>query len=154
MTCINAGVLGEHLPQFHLEKTTSADIEKTFDVMTDIMGMQKLLPHRFPSIRLLSSRGNTSVAEEHRIIAGRELIMTTRHMVDRPHKHEILVIGGDAKNSHIVELYESVGTGTRISLSVDFRLHGAMRIAGLFGPSGLERDFSKGMDDLVLAVKI
>ena len=136
------------MPRFSLEKTVVADIEKVFDAATDFAGLQKAMPHRFPSVRVLSARGNVSVVEEHRVVAGKELVMMTKHVTDRPHAHEVFVIGGDAKGSRILERYSAVEGGTRVTVDADLKLRGAMRVAGVFGRDRIRGDFSRAVDEL------
>ena len=41
-------------------------------------------------------RDDVSIVEEHIMLAGRELVMMTKHVI-KPHElHEVFVIGGDA----------------------------------------------------------
>lgn len=130
----------ELLPKFSLEKFVKADVETVFDIAVDLDGLQRAMPDRFPFIRTLSTRGNVSVAEERRIIAGKNLTMMTKHIVDRPRMHEIFVIGGDSKGSHIIERFSTKGTGTKITISVD------LKMTMLFGRGKIKDDFTSMMD--------
>jgi coenzyme Q-binding protein COQ10 len=48
--------------------------------------------------------------------------MMTKHIKTPTSLHEIIVIGGDCKGSHIVERYESVPQGTKLTVEADFKL--------------------------------
>lgn len=141
------------MPKFSIEKIVKADIEKVFDVLTDLASLQKTIPHYFPSVRILSTRGNVSVVEEHLVIAGKELVMMTKHIVDKPHTHDVYVIGGDAKGSRIVERYASIGQGTKITMSADFKLKGTLKITGFFGKDKIMNDFSEILSEFALIVE-
>lgn len=134
--------------RFSLEKTIRADIEDVFDAATDVAALERNVPGHFLSVRLLSVRGNVSVAEEHIILAGRELVIMAKHVTDRPHTHETFVIGGDAKGSHITERYARVAAGTRLDIDVDLRLGGMLGLAGVFLRGRLAADFARIADGL------
>jgi coenzyme Q-binding protein COQ10 len=52
----------------------------------------------------------------------KEYVMMTKHVKSPPNLHEIFVIGGDCKGSHIVEKYDSVPEGTKLTVEADLRL--------------------------------
>jgi len=109
--------------------------------------LKKTLPKYFPSIRVISVRGNVAVVEEHVRVSGRELVMMTKHITKYPELHEVFVIGGDAKGSHIVERYESIKEGTRITVEANLKFRGPLRLAAFFGKSKIQNGFSKIMDE-------
>ncbi len=92
-------------------------------------------------------RDDVSIVEEHVMLAGKELVMMTKH-VTKPHElHEVFVIGGDAKGSHIVERYEIIPEGTKITVNVDLKLHGKLKLATFFGKGKIKNGFAKIMDE-------
>ncbi len=107
------------MPKFHFEKKVKAERNKVFEIVANFENFQKILPKYFPSIRIKSSRGDTKIVEEHVRLAGFELVMMTKHITKYPELHEVFVIGGDAKGSHIVERYENVQRGTKITVYAD-----------------------------------
>ena len=142
ITCTRAGAPGEsQLPKFLLEKIAYANLERTFRAATDLNGLQKRMPAYFPSVRILSARGNVSISEEHRIIAGREFVMTAKHIIDHPRTHEVFVIGGHAKGSHIVEKFSADSSGTRIVVDIDMKLKGTLMISQIFQKNRIRDDF-------------
>ena len=143
----------ESLPKFSLEKFVKADIETIFDIAVDLDGLQKAMPDRFPFVRTLSTRDNVSVVEERMIIAGKNLVMMTKHIVDRPRMHEIFVIGGDSKGSHITERFSVDGPGTKITVSADLKLNGALMVTGFFGRGKIKEDFASIIDEFAKLAK-
>ena len=107
------------------------------------------MPQFYPSIRIISVRPNTSLVEEHLVIGGRELVVMAKHVVDGPKTHETFVVGGDAKGTHIKEEYEQLSEGTQITITVDFKPKGSMRLSGIFGKVDVENEFSRIMDELI-----
>ena len=135
------------LPKINFEKIIKAERNKVFDIAANYEQFQKILPKYFPSIRVLSVRDNTSVVEEHVRIAGRELVMMTKHVTKYPELHEVFVIGGDAKGSYIIERYESIKDGTKITVEADLNLSGPLKIVAFFGRSKIKKGFTKIMDE-------
>ena len=129
------------------EKFTNATREKIFEIATNYESFQTNMPQFFPSIRVVSVRPNTTLAEEHLKLAGKELLVMAKHVIDEPTIHETFFVGGDAKGTHITEEYEQTSKGTRIILTVDFK--GSVRLTGISGKSKFEDEFSKIMDKLI-----
>jgi len=92
-------------------------------------------------------RDDISIVEEHVMLAGRELVMMTKHVTNPPELHEVFVIGGDAKGSHIVERYEIIPEGTKITVNADLKLHGKLKLVAFFGKGKIKNDFAKIMDE-------
>jgi len=137
------------LPQFHFEKFVNSPREKVFRIFTDYENYQNLFPNSFPSVRILSTRDNTSIVEEHMMLGNKELVMMTKHVTEEPDLHEIFVIGGDAKGSHVVEKFEELSNGTVIKIDVNLKMKGVMKISGLFGKSRVENDYLKIISEYV-----
>ena len=135
------------MPKISFEKIIKAERNAVFDIAANYENFEKTLPKYFPSIRVRSVRNNVAVVEEHIRLAGRELVMMTKHVTKYPELHEVFVIGGDAKGSKIIERYESVKGGTKVTVDVDLKLQGPLRIAAFFGKSKIQKGFVKIMDE-------
>ena len=138
------------MPKIIFEKIIKADRKKVFELTTNYENFQKILPQYYPSIRVISVRGNVSVVEEHLRIAGQELVMMAKHVINEPILHEIFIIGGDAKGTHIIKRYESVLHGTKLTLEIDWKLKGMMKISNLFGKNKVLNDYSKIIDEFAV----
>jgi ribosome-associated toxin RatA of RatAB toxin-antitoxin module len=134
------------LPKFNFEKIIKAERNKVFEIASNYKDFEKKLPEFFPSIRVRSVRGDTAVVEEHVSLSGREIIMMTKHVTKYPDIHEVFVIGGDAKGSHVIERYQSIPEGTKISVEADIKLQGKLKIVGFFAKNKIKNDFIKIMD--------
>jgi coenzyme Q-binding protein COQ10 len=137
------------LPKFSLEKTVHATRESVYQILSDYENYQKLIPQHFPSVRVRSVRGNISVVEEHMNLGDIELVIMAKHVSEKPVLHEVFVIGGDAKGSHIKEQFIEVSEGTKIIIDVDLKLKGKMMMSSMFGKSKFEEDYAKILDDFV-----
>ncbi len=107
------------------------------------------MPQHFPSVRVRSVRGNVSVVEEYMNLGDRELLIMAKHVTTEPVLHEVFVIGGDAKGSHIKQQFIKISQGTRIIVDVDFKLKGKMKMSSIFGKNKIEEDYTKILDDFV-----
>ena len=135
------------MTKFTLEKTVHATRESVYQILSDYENYQKLIPQHFPSVRVRSVRGNISVVEEHMNLGDIELVIMAKHVSEKPVLHEVFVIGGDAKGSHIKEQFIEVSEGTKIIIDVDLKLKGKMMMSSMFGKSKFEEDYAKILDD-------
>ena len=137
------------MPKFSLEKTVNAKREIVFSLLSDYENYQKLIPQHFPSVRIRSVRGNTSVVEEHMNFGEHELLIMAKHVTKEPVLHEIFVIGGDVKGSYIKQQFLEIPEGTKIIVDVDLKLKSKLKISNLFGKNNFEEDYLKILDDFV-----
>ena len=89
------------------EREINADIEKSFDMITNFENFQKLFPEFYPSILIKSVRDESSLVAEHLKLHDSEFIIMSKHFFSRPHTHEMRVVGGDIKGSSINEIFSS-----------------------------------------------
>jgi len=72
-----------------------------------------------------------------------------KHVTEEPVLHEVFIIGGDAKGSHIKQQFIEVSEGTKIIIDVDLKLKGKMKMSSMFGKNKFEQDYAKILDDFV-----
>jgi len=137
------------LSKFSLEKTVHAKRETVYERLSNYENYEKLIPQHFPSVRVRSVRGNVSVVEEHMNLGDQELVIMAKHVTKEPVLHEVFVIGGDAKGSHIKQQFIEISDGTKIIVDVDFKLKGKMKISSMLGKNKIEQDYAKILDDFV-----
>ena len=109
-----------YLTKVKFEKFSSVSREKFFELVTDYESLQTLLPDFFPSMRIISTRSDSTLVEEHLKLAGKEFIVMAKHVVEKPNFHEIFIVGGDVKGTHITEEFEQTTEGLRIIVTIDF----------------------------------
>ena len=137
------------MPKFSLEKIVNAKRETVYEILSNPENYQKLVPQHFPSVRVRSVRGNISVVEEHINLGDRELLIMAKHVTEAPILHEIFVIGGDAKGSHIKQQFIEISEGTKIVVYVDLKLKSKMKMSRIFGKNTSKQDYAKILDDFV-----
>ena len=137
------------MPKFSLEKSIQANRDTVFQIFSNYENYEKLVPQHFPSIRVRSSRGETSVVEERMMLGDTELLIMAKHVSKEPVLHEVFVIGGDAKGSKIRQEFIQLENGTKILVDVDLKFKGKMKISSLFRKNDFKRDYGKILDDFV-----
>jgi len=123
------------------EKTVNADIQKTFDVLTDFENFEKMLPNYYTSITTKSIRDESSLVVEHLHLAGNEFIMMAKHFMKSPVIHEMRVVGGDIKGSHIIEKLDQVNGKTKIFVDASINVSKRTKIS--FKKSNYEDEIKK-----------
>ena len=118
-----------------------------FDIVANFENLQNILPQYFPSIRIRSVRENTAIVEEHVRLGNKEFIMMAKHVTKYPELHEIFVIGGDAKGTHIIEKYEKVGDTTKLIVDADIKLGGFLKILSMFSRKRIKTEFIQIIDE-------
>jgi len=107
------------MPKVKVEKIIRAERGKVFSTITDFENLPSKLPKFFKSVKVVSKDGNTIVIEESATMAERDITQTTKHVLTPPERHEVFILDGDAKDSHIVETYESVSDSTKVTVEGD-----------------------------------
>ncbi len=87
------------------------------------------------------------MVEEHMNLGDLELLLMAKHVTTEPVLHEVFVIGGDAKGSHIKQQFIKVSEWTKIIVYVDLKLKGKMKMSIMFGKNKFEEDYAKILDD-------
>ena len=141
------------MPKFSLEKIVHAKRETVYEILSNYENYQKLIPQHFPSVRVRSVRENISVVEEHMNLGDKELVIMAKHVTEKPVLHDVFVIGGDAKGSHIKQQFIEISEGTKIIVDVDLKLKGKMKMSSMFGKNKFEEDYSKILDDFIKIVE-
>ena len=137
------------MPKFSIDNVVNAQRSSVFEIFSNFENYQKLLSQHFPSVRVRSIRNDTAVVEEHLILGDKELVIMAKHVTKSPLLHEIFVIGGDAKGSHIKEQFLDHSDGTKILIDVNLKLKGKMKISELFTKNNVEENYSKIINDFV-----
>jgi hypothetical protein len=87
------------------QREINAELEKSFDVISNFKNFQKLFPEFYPSILIKSVRDESSLVAEHLKLHDTEFIIMSKHFISKPHSHEMRVVGGDLKGSSINEIF-------------------------------------------------
>ena len=105
---------------FELE--IKADLEKSFDIITNFENFQKLFPDFYPSILIKSIRDESSLVAEHLKLHDTEFIIMSKHFTSKPYSHEMRVIGGDIKGSGINEIFSFDNGKTLVKVNAELNV--------------------------------
>ena len=136
--------------EFVIHTVVHASIKSVYDVVCRPDAYQDVIPGHYPSVRVMSVRGNTSVAEEHVNLAGRELVIMAKHVAVPPRRHTTFVIGGDAKGSRIMhELAEGANvSATMVTTIVRLKTRRLGILPGMYRSKPYKESFVQIMNDL------
>ena len=104
------------------EREINADIEKSFNVITNFENFQKLFPDFYPSILIKSVRDESSLVAEHLKLHDTEFIIMSKHFTSKPYSHEMRVIGGDIKGSGIDEIFSFDSGKTLVKVNAELNV--------------------------------
>ncbi len=135
------------MPKVKVEKIIKADKDKVFFTITDFENLPSKLPQIFKSIKIISRKDNSVITEELVRMAGRDITQKVKHVLQPTDKHEVFILEGDAKGSHIVETYEETSEGTKIIVEGDFTLAGKLNLLGFLAKLKIEKNINKVMDE-------
>ena len=141
------------MQKIQLVKIVKVEREKAFKAGTDFESFASKLPQYFKLIRIRSIREHTSVVEIHGKIAGKEFAVMTKNVINPPEIHETFVLSGDARGSHITKRYEPVQDGTRITIDIDLKLRGFLRLVSIFSVNKIKKIINEYFDDFVKAIE-
>ncbi len=139
--------LKDNVPKVKVEIFIKAEKDKVFSTITDFENLPSKLPHIFKSVKVISREGNSIITEELVKMAGREISQKVKHVIQPTEQHEVFILEGDAKGSHIVEYYKDTTKGTKIIVEGDFMLAGKMNLLGFFAKGKIERSITDVMDE-------
>ncbi|MCH7647157.1 MAG: SRPBCC family protein [Thaumarchaeota archaeon] len=135
------------MPKVKVEKIIKADKDKVFFTITDFENLPSKLPQIFKSIKIISRKDNSVITEELVRMAGRDITQKVKHVLQPTDKHEVFILEGDAKGSHIVETYEETSEGTKIIVEGDFTLAGKLNLLGFLAKLKIEKNINEVMDE-------
>jgi len=129
-----------------VEKIIKAKKDKVFFTMTDFENIPSKLPQIFKSVKIISREGNSIITEEFVKMVRKDITQKVKHVIQPTEKHEVFILEGDAKGSHIVESYEETSEGTKIIVEGDFKLVGTLNLLGFFAKREIEKSINEVMD--------
>ena len=103
--------------EISFEREINADLEKSFNVISNFENFQKSFPEFYPSILIKSVRDESSLVAEHLKLHDTEFIIMSKHFTSKPHSHEMRVVGGDVKGSSINEIFSFVNGKTLLKVN-------------------------------------
>ena len=135
------------MPKFSFTKLVDIDRDVFFAISTDYEKFTKILPEYFLELKVIQKKGNTTIIFETLKFLGKTVNVTTEHVVEKPDRHIVKMLDGQAKGTVFDETYEKVGEQTKVTIEVDFVLSGGLKILGMFAKSKIESSMKTVLDE-------
>ena len=135
------------MTKFSFSKLVASDRDVFFAISTDYEKFTKILPEYFLELKVIQKKGNTTTIFETLKFLGKTVNVTTEHVVEKPDRHIVKMLDGQAKGTVFDETYEKVGEQTKVTIEVDFVLSGGLKILGMFAKSKIESSMKTVLDE-------
>ncbi len=135
------------MPKFSFVKEVDIDRDEFFAISTDYEKFTEILPDYFKELKIIESEGNVTKIFETLSFLGKTVDVTTEHIVEKPDRHIVKMLDGQAKGTVFDERYEKVGEKTRVTIEVDFVLSGGLKILGMFAKSKIQSSMEKVLEE-------
>ena len=135
------------MSKFSFTKLVDIDRDVFFAISTDYEKFTKILPEYFLELKVIQKKGNTTTIFETLKFLGKTVNVTTEHVVEKPDRHIVKMLDGQAKGTVFDETYEKVGEQTKVTIEVDFVLSGGLKILGMFAKSKIESSMKMVLDE-------
>ena len=112
------------MPKFSFEKEVDIDRDKFFAISTDYEKFTEILPDYFKELKIVEKNGSVTKIFETLSFLGKTVSVTTEHIVEKPDRHIVKMLDGQAKGTIFDERYEKVGEKTRVTKEEDFLISG------------------------------
>ena len=135
------------MPKFSFVKVVDVDRDKFFAISTNYENFKKILPNYFKELKIIESSGNKTKIFETLNFLGRTVDVTTEHIIEKPDRHIVKMLDGQAKGTIFDELYEKDGNGTKVTINVNFVLQGSLKILGMFAKQKIKNSMELVLDE-------
>ena len=135
------------MSKFSFTKLVDIDRDRFFAISTDYEKFTKILPEYFLELKIVERERNATTIFETLRFLGKTVNVTTEHVVEKPDKHIVKILDGQAKGTIFDETYEKVGEQTKVTIEVDFVLSGGLKILGIFAKSKIENSMKNVLDE-------
>ena len=113
---------------FNLVQKSKLDRDTIFKISTDVENFHKIMPKYFKSLKIISNSLNEKVVLESIHFLGRKIKIKTKHVIVKPNVHKVFILTGPVSGTSFIETYDSTLSGTDISILVDLKLHGILKL--------------------------
>ena len=135
------------MPKFSFVKHVDVDRDKFFAISTDYERFTEILPEYFKELKIIETNGNITKIFERLSFLGKTVDVTTEHIVEKPDRHIVKMLDGQAKGTVFDEIYEKYGDKTKVTIEVDFVLSGGLKILGMFAKSKIRKSMETVLDE-------
>ena len=113
---------------FNLVQKSNLESSVIFQISTDVENFHKIMPKYFKSLKIISNSLTEKIVLESIDFLGMKIKIKTKHIILKPNVHKVFILSGPAKGTSFIETYNSNSTGTDISILVDLKLNGFLKL--------------------------
>ena len=135
------------MSKFSFTKIVDVDRDEFFAISTNYEKFTEILPEYFLDLKIIESEGNVTKVFETLKFLGKTVNVTTEHIVEKPDRHIVKMLDGQAKGTIFDERYEKVGDKTKVTIEVDFVLSGGLKILAMFAKNKIESSMKIVLDE-------
>ena len=135
------------MSKFSFIKLVDIDRDRFFAISTDYERFTDILPDYFKELKIIEKNGNVTKIFETLRFLGKTVNVTTEHVIEKPDRHIVKMLDGQAKGTVFDETYEKVGEQTKVTIEVDFVLSGGLKILGIFAKSKIKNSMKMVLDE-------
>ena len=135
------------MPKFQFTKIVDVERDLIFEISTDYENFTRVLPEYFKELKIIKKEEKSTIIQERLQFLGRTVNVMTEHIIEKPDRHIVKMLDGQAKGTIFDEKYEKVGDKTKVTIEVDFVLSGGLKILGMFAKSKIERSMKMVLDE-------
>ena len=141
------------MPKFEFENIVDVERDLIFQISTDYENFTRVLPEYFKQINIVEESDDITIIREKIQFLGRTVDVLTEHKVKKPDRHIVKMLDGQARGSIFDEKYEIEGERTKITINVDFVLHGGLKIMGAFAKGKIKQSMNTVINEFVSYAK-
>ena len=135
------------MPKFSFVKHVDIDRDKFFAISTDYERFTEILPDYFKELKIIETKGNVTKIFERLSFLGKTVDVTTEHIIEKPDRHIVKMLDGQAEGTVFDERYEKDGNKTKVTIEVDFVLSGGLKILGMLSKSKIRKSMETVLDE-------
>jgi len=112
----------------NLIQKSNLDCDILFKISTDVENFHKIMPKYFKSLKIISDSLNEKIVLESIHFLGKKIKVKTKHVILKPNIHKVYILDGPIGGTSFIETYHSTLSGTNISILVDLKFHGILKL--------------------------
>ena len=116
------------MSSFNLVHKSKLERDIIFKISTDVENFHNIMPKYFKSLQIVSNSLNEKIVLESIDFLGKRIKIKTKHIILKPDIHKVFILTGPAKGTSFIETYTSNSNGTDISILVDLKLNGVLKL--------------------------
>ncbi len=120
------------MKNFKLASYSSLPQEEIFHISTDVENFHHVMPNYFKSLNVVEQNDNEKIVIEKIKFLGVPLKIKTKHIITKPNIHKVEILSGPTKGTVFAESYIALNTGTMISIDVELKFSGFMKLFSFF----------------------